>query len=462
MPLKRLNLNTRALERVSIVNTELETLDLSFSERLWDINLASNKLTDIRVDETPSLEFLGLNNNPLSAETIEYLYTLPNTVAVDVLAQHTIDGIYFEDPGLAQCIREEKRFNNHSVFDMQGLNCTRAGIHSLAGVENMLELRTVRLGQNELISLEPLESLANLGLVEAWGNDLKSVDFSRLSNLKSIYLSKNPNLFELKLPQSDLLVLDLSGVGISELDVSAYENLHSLHLGSNSIIKDFVSGYHPKLKDLDFSSDLADGMKLPVFANLESLSTDARLISAQYLAQLKGLKNLFLMNAEEILDDLDLSKNQVLESVRLSGDLSGTLQIENSPNLLYVSLPEEHDLQVIKRVYELQGRMFSDADFFSCIDDHLKALGGSALLSEIKTLDCDGYDIVSLNGIAALSELQSLSLLNTHVSKVDLFYSDNLTEFSISSPILSGIAISGDLLEVFYHCCPVNFHSNFS
>ena len=166
--------------------------------------------------------------------------------------------------------------------------------------------------------------------------------------------------------------------------------------------------------------------------------------------QISNLKYLSLMSTEAIFDDLDLSKNKALEKVGLFGELSGTLQIDYNPNLPYVTLPVEHDFRVIKNDHELQGHIFADADLITCIEDHLNVLGDGALLSEITTLNCDGYDIVSLKGIEALWNLQRLSLLNTRVSRVELLNFNRLKEFLISSPILTKLDMSQYELEVFH------------
>ena len=85
-------------------------------------------------------------------------------------------GYRIDDPALQACVRQAIEDGGVTSADkLQDLNCSNAGIHSLAGIEVFMELRRLGLDGNALESLAPLEALPHLELIQARGNHLRSL-----------------------------------------------------------------------------------------------------------------------------------------------------------------------------------------------------------------------------------------------------------------------------------------------
>jgi Leucine-rich repeat (LRR) protein len=104
-----------------------------------------------------------------------YSYTLNQRALFEpppLFADYSID-----DRALSDCVQqaiEDGRIS--SVEQLENLNCSNAGIASLAGLESFTGLRRVGLDGNALRTLSPLGTLAKLELVQARNNRLEGVD----------------------------------------------------------------------------------------------------------------------------------------------------------------------------------------------------------------------------------------------------------------------------------------------
>jgi Leucine-rich repeat (LRR) protein len=82
-----------------------------------------------------------------------------------------------EDPALSACVQQAIEDGEiRAAEQLQDLNCSSAGLRSLAGIEVFSGLKRIGLDGNRLESLAPLASLAGLELVQARSNRLRELD----------------------------------------------------------------------------------------------------------------------------------------------------------------------------------------------------------------------------------------------------------------------------------------------
>jgi Leucine-rich repeat (LRR) protein len=82
-----------------------------------------------------------------------------------------------------------------AAADLLALNCSDAGIQSLAGLEQFTQIQSMKLSSNDIRNLLVLERLTTLR--QLWLDDNDVVDpipVLRMTNLKALYLTGNPRL----------------------------------------------------------------------------------------------------------------------------------------------------------------------------------------------------------------------------------------------------------------------------
>ncbi|MES2823938.1 MAG: leucine-rich repeat domain-containing protein [Pseudomonadota bacterium] len=79
--------------------------------------------------------------------------------------------------------------------DLKELNCSHAGITSLAGLEKFSALEQLNLSENALVTVPQLANLAQLKVLILRKNNLTSAEpLLHLLHLKEVDLSENKNL----------------------------------------------------------------------------------------------------------------------------------------------------------------------------------------------------------------------------------------------------------------------------
>lgn len=100
------------------------------------------------------------------------------------------------DQALHECV--EQTIRDHKVTapeQLDRLNCSSAGIESLAGLERFRDLHELNLANNQLTDVEPLARLARLEVLILRENPLQSAaPLLGLVRLTQIDLSDNPDL----------------------------------------------------------------------------------------------------------------------------------------------------------------------------------------------------------------------------------------------------------------------------
>ena len=128
-------------------------------------------------------------------------------VSVNDNVVYTPPGIFknyqINDPNLADCV-EQTIFdlNATRVEDITQLNCSHAGIVSLAGLSKFYELKALNLAENKISDIEELGKLGRLQTLILNNNRITDITpLLQLLHLQDLQLEKNPQINCAPLPQ---------------------------------------------------------------------------------------------------------------------------------------------------------------------------------------------------------------------------------------------------------------------
>ena len=128
------------------------------------------------------------------AELGQYDITVNDVTVYEPSAPYSVNGI--EDPALAACLTQSLLdIGARAATDLVALNCSDAGIQSLAGLEQFTQIQSMKLSSNNIRNLLVLERLTVLH--QLWLDDNEVVDpipVLRMTNLKELNLAGNPHL----------------------------------------------------------------------------------------------------------------------------------------------------------------------------------------------------------------------------------------------------------------------------
>ena len=160
--------------------------------------------------------------------------------------------IEFEDEAFKTCVLASGEENAEDIVE---LRCRKQKIKSAAGIEHLINLRTLDLTRNELSELD-LTNNSKLEEVFLGNNELTSLDVSGcnalthlevfINQLETLDLSHNPLLEAFYANKNDLEMLDLSnnkelidlrlsGNDLSDIDLSVNDKLRRLELVKNPL-----------------------------------------------------------------------------------------------------------------------------------------------------------------------------------------------------------------------------------
>lgn len=104
-----------------------------------------------------------------------YTYTLNDRTVFEPPPLFT--GYAIEDQALAACVQQAIEDGGITRAEqLEDLNCSNAGIRSLAGIEVFTGLKRLGLDGNRIASLAPLAALEKLELVQLRSNGLRTAD----------------------------------------------------------------------------------------------------------------------------------------------------------------------------------------------------------------------------------------------------------------------------------------------
>ena len=128
------------------------------------------------------------------AELRQYDITVNDVTLYEPSSPCTVSGI--EDRALAACLTQSLLDTDaRMATDLVALNCSDAGIQSLAGLEQFTQIQSINLSSNDIRNLLVLERLT--ALRRLWLDDNNVVDplpVLRMTHLKELSLAGNVGL----------------------------------------------------------------------------------------------------------------------------------------------------------------------------------------------------------------------------------------------------------------------------
>lgn len=315
-------------------------------------------------------------------------------------------------------------------LDLSGRKLNDADLEELVNflADEASNLKTIKLDDNSLTSLNSLANLSNLKTVSARNNQIREVaDLGKLEALERVDLAYNEvqDLGDLASNRS-LVELDLAGnIGVSglnelegleflNLDETGLEDFESLNEAKNINI---ISARNNKLQELRTLPTTLGVVRLDVTGNqLVDLATMATVETIN--VSNNSLENAEILNTAMAMQiiatgnkftDLSRVANNTIQSLDLSenrAELQNVGSLEKLENLKSLSL---RDCK-IKGVDELGAQM------------------------QLRELDLSGNSLTSLAGIEKMTNLESLKIENNNLTSLDgvgelkkmvAFYADN-------------------------------------
>lgn len=128
------------------------------------------------------------------AELRQYDITVNNVTVYEPSAPYSVSGI--EDPALAACLSQSLLdIDARMATDLLALNCSDAGIQSLAGLEQFTQIQSMKLSSNDIRNLLVLERLTALNQLWLDNNDIVDpIPVLRMSHLEELNLAGNARL----------------------------------------------------------------------------------------------------------------------------------------------------------------------------------------------------------------------------------------------------------------------------
>ena len=335
------------------------------------------------------------------------MYALPQviclifTMSVLFLVSYQVASaqtVHIPDPGLLAAIElalDKQPGDDVTQAEMASLKLLEAlefNIHNLTGLEFASNLIELRLGDNRILDISPLEGLQNLTVLDLHLNR-RILNLTPLKNLTNLtWLSVRSNRIEDVSPLKNLVKLTYLNLddNYKISDVSPLKNLTNLRY--LSLDENQISDVSP-LKNLTNLTFLAlDDNKIPDISPLKNLTNLRKLDlndnkNISDISPLKNLTNLtFLeLHGNKISDvsfletmlnlkDLRLQENQISDVLPLKdmlrltyldlhdNDISDLLPLKNLTNLKYLDLRDNNilDFSILNGLLDNLVEYYSD------------------------------------------------------------------------------------------------------
>jgi Leucine-rich repeat (LRR) protein len=158
------------LERLEIIKSEINSINLTSNPKLKYLNLSKNNINEIDLSKNIELQYLDLSSNQLKCmdlsfnKNIKYLLIFKNKL---------------------ECVNLDGLLNINYIY---------ANDNKLVNIElpNSKSFESLYLYNNKLNNLIGLQNLASLKVLEVFGNDLDSLNLTFNPNLMFLTIQDNP------------------------------------------------------------------------------------------------------------------------------------------------------------------------------------------------------------------------------------------------------------------------------
>ena len=253
-----------SLTELAIYKNKLETIDVTGLPNLVSLDLRYNKLTSISgLADLASLTSLLLRSNKLASidvtglTSLEALTVFHNQLTSivglsDLTSLTTLDLSYnylasVSLTGLTSLTDVALAHNLLTSIDLTGLTSLadlNLSVNKLTSIDltGLTKLRVRNLCCNGFAQVSGLEDLTDLRVLKLGSNDLSSFDASDLTELESLYLENNNLSFVNVSGLGNLIRLGLRNNDLTMIDVSDLTELDYLELRENPLTESDIVG----------------------------------------------------------------------------------------------------------------------------------------------------------------------------------------------------------------------------
>jgi len=283
--------------------------------------------------------------------------------------------------------------------------------------ENVNQVTEIYLSNLSIESLQGIEGFVSLQSLNAYNNDLNSVNLSANLNLSQVNLHNN-HLSSIDVStNTNLEFLNLEGNYFTSLDVSNNVNLITLN----------VNGIH------DYSGTSLSELDLSNNVNLQNLSCSWTQLGALDLSNQPNLSSLYAHGNG--LSEINLISNPLIGNLNLGSNELTQIDLSNLENLYHLTIAGNNLSQLDLSTNLLLRDL-------NCAGNQLTDLNVEAN-TELQWIQCSRNSIESLN-VSSNINLRSLEINNLLISEVDLTNNVNLEGLWVHDNSLSSLDLSNN------------------
>jgi len=318
-----------------------------------------------------------------------------------------------------------------TLTGLESLDLSKNDISDLSPLSSLTELYSLHLDSNSIKNYEPLYSLRKLASLTISGMEISEKTLNELKKAlpNCVIYSEEAvkDIEELTLGgktfKSDATSLDLSNLGITDIsELSKCTELETLNLSGNSVKTLTALLELPKLRYLDLSdNNVSDIRPLMNLNALEYLNLDDNSVtSIAALAELGSLKELVLSeNALKSFSSLEsltsLKKLNICDTGLTDSDLQYLYGLGKLEELAINDNDGLTKSEVDKLKEKLPGCMISHSELKNFID-----LGGKKIDADSETVSAPGLSISDISAVAGLTAVKNLDLSNNKISDISV------------------------------------------
>lgn len=303
-----------------------------------------------------------------------------------------------------------------NAVNLKSLKAANCSITDLADLGSLSKLQTLDVSDNPVSSATGLSSCTALTSLDVSYTAIKSTAFlANLTNLRVLDIAGTPfsNPSASNMPKS-LLVLDMSNTKVSSLNaISQLNSITKLNV-ANTAITNINSVTLPKsLKSLDLSNNK---LTAPTFTNLKN-------IQMLYLSG-TGLSNISNISQLSELSVLDISNNSITTLKPLTGltrlnalDISGNtgISLTELPNLKNLRSLWASDISLTNTTYLSK---MTELRLLDVSDNKLNTLAYAVNMNNLITLAADNTGLTGISSASYFTSVEYLSLANNSISNI--------------------------------------------
>ncbi len=431
--------NNPNLFNVDISGSNLSELDLGIQPitRLMAFNMPNLIKLNMNNGNNSNVTEFNMSNNPelTCIQVDDVSYATSNWTDVDDSSLFntdcgfsTLDLVSIPDANFEQSLID-------LGFDTNGLNgnillSEAQAIDSLK-IYNPIDNEFLPNVNQKIQDLAGIEAFSNLVYLNAFDNEVSSVNTASNTNLKYLDFSRN-GLSAIDVTSNlelERIVLFQGNPGITSVDLSKNTKLTAVTLTYLDNLETVLFGNSPDLVTVQLAYNKIETLDISGLTGLESLMIPNQLTTSLDVSNNLNLN--YLWASDNQLTDIDVSSLSNLETLRIDDNQISTLDLSNNPELSWL---------------EIRRNNLSDINLTNNLKMQNLFLGGNPSLgaSSIGDFDATIYpELVRLD----LDEVGANSLDISTNSKIEELYIsvNNFTSLDFSgTPDLRILVLSGN------------------